>query len=417
MTRRRLLASAATVTLAMTWSGLTLAADPAEPTPGTAAQPAPPLVAGPGPWLAWERAPELDEDWAEREARLYPEPEAPPGGIPVSWSFEHGGYRLAFMEGDATRSEPRGLLDGYEPLRLWVARPDGTIEAHVIDRAYKIRNVAIGPAGILLATRKGASDGGIVQLATAGWPRRGERARLRAELQPDGTVTTNGSRGLPRVIEFGRYRDKLKRIGLRRADLAGSRWWLWRDDSGWTRAQAPPGNGHVLATDDGYFTLDKRGRLHFSADLADWQLIYAPNGSTDQRAGSLTAVGRRLVYSSQAQVAWVEPDGLVPTPFGEAVGRDGPLRSLGPVEPWSERLLPWPGEEAGLVLVDLGTDSALFTPDGRRWGLAPLAVPLGWGGEFELRDGDLVQYDLGRDGSGWSAYRAVVTSEPPTGSG
>ena len=334
-----------------------------------------------------------------------------PEGVPTSHTFERGGYVLAIRDGDATRSDPHGLLDGYDPLQLWAIRPDGEVEKHVIDRAYRVRNVAIGPAGILVKTAKAVSEGGVEQLALAGRFEKGQRASRCCDIRPDGTVTTDGSGGLPRVIEFGQYGDKLERIGLRRADLAGPRYWLWRDGAGWSEIEAPPESGPVMATEDGYFVLGKDGRLHFSADLLGWDAIDESPRQPGDWGPRLEYLGDRVLYVSDDQVAWVAPGGLEPTPFGQAVGEAGLIPPL--TDPWQHRLLPWPGLEDGLVLIHDGTDTSLFMPGGQSWGLAPLAEPTERGTEFEIRNGQLVQSSHSGTNGRRLAYRAVVTDDRP----
>jgi hypothetical protein len=132
-------------------------------------------------------------------------------------------------------------------------------------------------------------------------------------------------------------------------------------------------------------------------------------------------MGDRILYVSVDEIAWLGPHGLEPIPFGQAVEANGPIRSLDPARiHWDGHLLRWPGSEEGLVLIDADTDSALFTPGGERWGLAPLAVPIcvgkGCATEFDIRDGQLVQYYHAgpyNDDGGWLAYRAVATGERP----
>ena len=387
------------------------------------------LVAGTGPWLVWEQVPadRVPEDRSPKQA----------GESPIAVlnralgeqrrdyeQFVTGMYGLAWSNGEGTRSDKHGLLDGYKPLRLMAVGPSGRPHTKTFDRAYRVQPIVVGPTGILARISVAVTRPELTKLAVDGRTS-SRRDPDCCQFRADGSVRTDGSGGLPKVIRFDQWRDRLHTIGLRRADLTGRRHtWLWQDGSGWREVEQAPG-GKMYTTDDGLYVLDGKGRLHHSQDGSAWAVIIDTLDGVDPVLGG---VGDDLLLMSPEHIAWVEPTGLRQTAFVNTVAEDGPFPTLlQDVLPPIERGAPWGPAiplfqpDAGPVLIHAPSRSVILAPDDEHWGLTPVPsrpagtsdpdsqAPRTW--DFKVIGGDLFYQP---DWDSGSAYRAVVSEEPPS---
>jgi hypothetical protein len=123
-------------------------------------------MAGDGPWLEWDRPFDLEPGAADRRR---------PHSIGDLTSDGSGkramgsGYSVAIIDGEVKRKGPGGsgrMPSSYEPLRLEVSRPDGSIVSGRIGKPLSAIAAAVGPAGLLLEVEHIAGEHEIGQLAT-----------------------------------------------------------------------------------------------------------------------------------------------------------------------------------------------------------------------------------------------------------
>ncbi len=393
------------------------------PTPTTQQ---PDLVVGPGPWLAWEETtlarPGGPGNFDPRKRALE---DAGYSTKDVGFWQAVGGYTLAVRPGTMTRSDKEGVLDGYQPLDLFVIRPDGSVDRERMDKPYDIELIAWGPKGFILRTR--VDRAWLLEIAIDGrqtGPRTGDCCRI----LDDGTVNTDGNAGLPRVIPFDDWKKRLWRVGLDRSDLAQrQRYWLWQDGAGWSEIAKPPahkrrGRG---ATDDGFYLQGPDDRIHFSPDGREWRVLEGELPETaGDRGWALVQRGGSALLTTGQDFVLVEPTGLRATPFAAIPAPDDESLTLVEAFEWNSYegpplpvLLP----DIGPVYVHAPSGTAVLGLDGDHWGVTPLPTrpdpqwPVLPSEEIDLEAFDVIEGELVYAPS-WTAtrYRAVLTHEPPS---
>lgn len=378
------------------------------------------LVAGPGPWLAWEET-TLSRPGGpgNYDPRLGALRDAGHDTRNVKAWGRPNDYALAARPGTMSRSDKQGILDRYQPLDLFVIRPDFSVESHRIDKPYDIALITVGPTGILLQTRVDGS--GLEQMAIAGRTT-GRRNEDCCEVLADGTVTTDGSGGLARTIPFSGWKDRLERVGLERSDIAQKRrYWLWQEGDGWSEVDKPPSPWPTHQTVDGFYELDGNDRLHFSPDGREWSVITLGIESDSEWRFLEEQSGQLLLYNGD-DIALVEPTGTRSTPFAgiPAPGTD-PLTIVESYTRHEEHPRPVLLPDIGPVFVHEQSGTAVLGRDDDHWGVSSLprrpqpqwpSLPSEGADiyDFDVIDGELVYAPW------WSAkrYRAVVTDEPPS---
>jgi hypothetical protein len=338
---------------------------------------------GPGPWIAWERAPEFDGTMAPR----------PPAG-----------YMLQSEGGGASRSNKHKPANGFDPLRLRVTKPDGSVESHTIDRNYRVSAWAALDDRVLAVTKPGMplwriSDSAVNQFVKAG--RRNEDC---CEIQPDGTITTDGSGGLPRKIRFSLWRDDLEAIGFELGDITQPRHhWLWREGVGWTEVAGTPGRvRQIMGTPTGFYVVDVRGRVHHSPDGEVWQTL-----EEDDHQPRLNAAGDSVVIIDELGASLADPSGVRRLPFSEPiVARGGLIPGFGGSS-HGRSCGEFHRPNIGTVIYDLCNEVLVLSPDGGGWGLIDARAEQMW-----VEEGDLIAT---LPGLGNQAFRAISTDRPPPG--
>lgn len=335
---------------------------------------------GPGPWIAWERAPEFDGAF---------EPQPPDG------------YRLRSDGGGASRSDKNKVADGYQPLRLGITRPDGSVESHTIDRNYRVSSWAALDDRILVVTKPGMPLWRLMDNAVNQFVKGGRRNEDCCDIQPNGTITTDGSGGLPRTIPFSRWRDELETIGFDRGDLAQPRHhWLWREGAGWAEVAQSPGRvRQIVGTPTGFYLVDVNGGVHHSSDGEIWQTFR----EGDDLAQKLATAGNAVVILDDQGASLADPGGERRLPFSDPLmTEDQPFPGFGKDPHYGADCAEYLRPSIGTVVHDFCHNVLVLSPDEGGWGLVEEQVDRMWVTE----SGDLIATLSGGNGQ---AFRAVPT--------
>ena len=316
-----------------------------------------PRIAGDGPWLTWATA-----DPATQSQTLDPD-----AAFAEYRDVEQVGSWGETMVGVIAGSTD--FADSFEPMRVVIRAPDGTMSEREIDVAMEVAQVVVGPAGIIVRAFTDIEFGDAVKAQT------GRRPKLPAgslgsgpDENGDVTIFRPGKPDLTYSIYD--YKNGLAKYGYRPDDLRPGQQHSWYAEDGETwrkvRAWSPDARiADIVATQWGFVATggdEDDPTTWTSTDGLTWtQLLGAASGSLHPWPDGALVIGDRTV-------GLVTKDGYRRLP--ELSRLIGPGKSIDPTARRANTSRIVTGD-IGLVYLSLTDKLVLFSPDGESWSLTP----------------------------------------------